>query len=251
VTDRLRPSAAIIIPALNEEEVIGDLVAALKEEAANNDLPVTVEEIVVVDNGSSDRTAERAKAAGARVVSEPKRGYGRACLAGAKAAEHAEILIFLDGDGSDDPRDLPKLIEPLVLDRADLVMGSRILGHAEPGSLTVPQRFGNWLSARLLRLVYRVQVTDVAPFRAIRRATLLDLGMQEMTYGWPVEMLARAGQRGLRVTEVPVNWRRRAGGESKVSGDLQGSIRAGSRILATLFRTEDWPALVRRRGFRQ
>ncbi len=197
---------------------------------------VAVTGIYIVDNGSTDATAARAIAAGATVVSEPQRGYGRACLAGALATGEVDLLIYLDGDRSDRPEDLPLLLAPIVAGDADLVLGSRTLGCYEPGSLTTPQRFGNWLATRLLRLLYGVRLTDVGPFRVIRRRDLLALGMAESTYGWPVEMIARAARHGLRIREVPVTWRRRAAGASKVSGDLRASIRAGFRILATIAR---------------
>jgi glycosyltransferase involved in cell wall biosynthesis len=230
-------TAAFVVPCLNEEANVAGLVAELRAIAARPDLPVTITAVYLVDNGSTDATASRAAAAGATVVAEPIRGYGRACLAGARAAEHADLLIFLDGDRSDCPDDLPLLLAPLLSGRTDLVLGSRVRGAIEPGSLTTPQRFGNWLATRLLRLLYGVRLSDVGPFRIIRRRDLLALGMTEMTYGWPVEMIARAARAGLRVEEVPVAWRRRAGGDSKVSGDLRASVRAGFRILGALVRS--------------
>jgi glycosyltransferase involved in cell wall biosynthesis len=229
-------TAAFVVPCLNEEANVAGLVAELRSVAACPDLPVKVAGIFIVDNGSTDATAARAAAAGATVVSQPQRGYGRACLAGALATGDVDLLIFLDGDRSDRPGDLPLLLVPILAGEADVVLGSRILGSHEPGSLTTPQRFGNWLATRLLLLLYGVRLTDVGPFRVIRRRDLLDLGMTEPTYGWPVEMIVRAARRGLRVREVPVTWRRRAGGDSKVSGDLRASIRAGFRIIATIAR---------------
>jgi glycosyltransferase involved in cell wall biosynthesis len=225
-------TAAFVVPCLNEEANVADLVAELR----TVEVPVDVTGIYVVDNGSTDATAARARAAGATVVSEPQRGYGRACLAGVLATGGVDLLIFLDGDRSDCPADLPLLLAPILAGDADLVLGSRTLGSYDPGSLTTPQRFGNWLATRLLRLLYGVRLTDVGPFRVIRRRDLLALGMAEPTYGWPVEMIARAARRGLRIREVPVTWRRRAAGDSKVSGDLRASIRAGFRILATIAR---------------
>ena len=230
-------TAAFVVPCLNEEANVADLVAELRTVAKRPDLPVTVTGIYVVDNGSTDATASRAAAAGATVVSQPIRGYGRACLTGALAATGADLLIFLDGDRSDRPDDLPRLLAPLLSGQADLVLGSRVRGAIEPGSLMTPQRFGNWLATRLLRLLHGVRLTDVGPFRVIRRRDLLAFGMTEMTYGWPVEMIARAARAGLRVEEVPVTWRRRAGGDSKVSGDLKASLRAGYRILGALARS--------------
>jgi glycosyltransferase involved in cell wall biosynthesis len=234
-------TAAILVPCLNEEEVIADLVAELRAVAERPDLPVCVAGIYVVDNGSTDATAARAAAAGATVVPEPRRGYGRACLSGALATGDVDLLVYLDGDRSDRPDDLPLLLAPILSGEADLVIGSRVRGHTEPGALTRPQRLGNWLATRLLRLLYGVHVTDLGPFRVIRRRDLLALGMAEMTYGWPVEMIARAARRGLRVREVPVTWRHRAGGFSKVSGDPRASLRAGVRILGTIVRSRRAP----------
>lgn len=231
-----RPTIAVVIPALNEEATIGAQVAEILSVARHPDLPARIARVIVVDNGSDDRTAARAEAAGATVISEPRRGYGRACSAGVLAAGDVELIVQMDGDGSDRFDELPLLLGPLLADEADLVLGSRTLGHAEPGSLTPPQIFGNWLAARLLRLLYGVRVTDIGPFRVIRRGDLRALGMREMTYGWSVEMIARAARRGLRVREVPVTYRKRAGGESKVSGNLHASLRAGTRIIATILR---------------
>jgi glycosyltransferase involved in cell wall biosynthesis len=231
-----RPTIAVVIPALNEEATIADQVEEVLAVAGEPDLPAYIARVLVVDNGSDDRTAERAAAAGATVVSEPRRGYGRACLSGVLAAGEVGLIVQMDGDRSDCFAELPRLLAPLLAGEADLVIGSRILGSYEPGSLLPQQRFGNWLTARLLRLLYGVRVTDVGPFRVIRRRDLLALGMREMTYGWSVEMMARAAQQGLRIREVPVTYRRRAGGASKVSGNLQASVRAGGRILATVLR---------------
>jgi glycosyltransferase involved in cell wall biosynthesis len=226
---------AVIIPCLNEEEVIGAHVREVL--AALASLPHTASaEVIVVDNGSSDRTATRAAEAGARVVTEPRRGYGRACLSGAEAASGSDILIYMDGDRSDDPADVPRVLGPVLDNRADLVVGSRLSGSYEPGSLTTPQRFGNWIGCKGLSLFYDVELTDFGPFRSIRRETLLALDMQEMTYGWPLEMLAKAGKQGLRVTNVPVTWRNRAGGTSKVSGNVRASLDTGRRYLLTLYR---------------
>lgn len=238
----MKPTAAFVVPCLNEEANVADLIAELRAVSVRPDLPVTIAGIYVVDNGSTDATAARATAAGATVVSQPERGYGRACLAGARAAA-ADLLVYLDGDRSDCPDELPRLLAPIVAGEADLVLGSRVLGVREPGSLTTPQRFGNWLATRLLHLLYGVRLTDVGPFRVVRRADLFALGMAEPTYGWPVEMIARAARRGLRVREVPVTWRRRAAGQSKVSGDLRASLRAGLRILATIVRSRRSPTL--------
>jgi glycosyltransferase involved in cell wall biosynthesis len=231
-----RPALAVVIPALNEEVTIVDQVHDVLAVAARPDLPVEIVQIIVVDNGSEDRTAERAAAAGATVVTEPHRGYGRACFSGVLAADGADLIALMDGDRSDRFDELPLLLAPLLAGEADLVVGSRTLGSYEPGSLLPQQLFGNWVAARMLLLLYGVKVTDIGPFRVIRRRDLLALGMREMTYGWSVEMIARAARQGLRVREVPVTYRNRAGGVSKVSGNLTASVRAGVRIIGTILR---------------
>lgn len=231
-----RPIAAVVIPCLDEEASIGDLVREVRDLAAQPDLPVELRTIYVVDNGSTDRTADRATEAGAVVISEPRRGYGRACLSGVLAASGADITILMDGDRSDQPAELPRLLEPLLAGEADLVIGSRLLGSYEPGSLLPQQIFGNRVAALLLRLIYGVKVTDIGPFRVIRHDTLLALGMREMTYGWSIEMIARAAKSELTVREVPVSYRKRAGGVSKVSGNLRASLKAGYRIMLAIVR---------------
>jgi len=220
---------SVVIPALNEEEPIGNVVRAC---LATN-LP---NEIVVVDNGSTDQTAERARAAGARVVSA-RRGYGRACAAGVRAiSAEVEVIVFLDGDGSDCPELMDRLVIPIAQDQADFVIGSRTRGQRERGSMNFQQIFAGRLAGWLLRLLYGVKYTDMCPFRAIRREALLKLGMREETYGWNLEMQMRAAQAGLRILEVPVNHRCRTGGESKVSGNLRATFVAGARILSTFLR---------------
>ncbi len=231
-----KPTAAVVVPCLNEEEAIPGLVADVLTVAADPALPVSISAIYVVDNGSTDATAERAAAAGATVIPEPRRGYGRACLTGVLAAGEVDLIVLMDGDRADKPDELPRLLAPLLAGEADLVLGSRRLGSYERGSLQPQQIFGNWLAAMLLRLRYGVRVTDIGPFRVIRRDILLELGMREMTYGWSVEMIARAARQGLRVREVPVSYRNRAGGVSKVSGNLRASVRAGVRIIAAIWR---------------
>lgn len=216
-----------IIPALDEEAAIGDMVRRLDRRL--------VHEVIVVDNGSRDRTAARAAAAGARVVREDRRGYGRACLTGVEAAGDADVLVFLDGDGSDVPEELPRLLAPLRRGEADLVLGSRALGAREPGSLQAHQLWGNRLVLLLLRLLYGVRLTDFGPFRAVRAAALHRLGMSHPTHGWPIEMVVKAARRGLRIAEVPVTCRRRVG-RSKVAGTLRGSLLAGYHLLATVLR---------------
>ena len=222
-------SVCVIIPALNEEETIADVVGKVQREIAG--------EIIVVDNGSDDRTAERARDVGARVVTEPRRGYGRACAAGVRALDpDCEIVVFLDGDGSDCPELMDRLIQPIVDSRYDFVIGSRTRGEREPGSLNFQQVFAGRMAGLLLSWLYGVRYTDMCPFRAIRHDALAGLGMREETYGWNLEMQMRAARAGLRVLEVPVNHRRRAGGKSKVSGTLRGTLLAGTRILATFAR---------------
>jgi glycosyltransferase involved in cell wall biosynthesis len=225
-------STIVIIPALNEAGCIGDLVAAVLAQ------PVTG--VVVVDNGSTDGTAAAAERAGAGVVREARRGYGYACLAGTLAAKEAEALVYLDGDYSFEPGELPRLLAPLEAGQADLVLGSRTLGRVEPGSMPPPQRFGNWLTARLLRPLYGLALTDLGPYRAVRRELVLALGMREMTYGWPAEMIVKAARRGARIVEAPVSYRSRRAGRSKVSGTLRGTILAGYSILGVTFRYTSW-----------
>ena len=220
---------AVIIPALNEEGAIADLVRSVREQP--------VDEIIVVDNGSTDGTAEAARQAGARVIEESRRGYGHACAAGVRAIQGAEILVFLDGDFSFLPEEMPLLLSPIQAGKADLVLGSRERGSIAPGSMPFQQRFGNWLTAWLVRVLYRVSITDLGPYRAIRRGLLEDLSIQEMTYGWPAEMIVKAAQYRARILEVPVSYRARRAGQSKVSGTLRGTILAGYRILSVIFRS--------------
>ena len=215
--------AVLIIPALNEAAAIGQVIAQV---------PAGLfERIIVVDNGSTDGTAAAARAAGAEIVAQPSRGYGHACWAGVQAAGAAEILAFLDGDGSFNPTELPRILAPLLEDRADLVLGSRELGGAV-AALLPHQRLGNRLVAALVRRLYRIHVTDVGPMRAIRRTTLESLAMTERTYGWTTEMVVKAARRQARVIEVPISYGPRLGGESKVSGTLRGTVLTGYRMLA-------------------
>lgn len=223
-----------MIPALDEADSIAGVVAGLQIQEA-----LAQGEVVVVDNGSTDGTAEAARRAGARVVSEERRGYGRACLTGVLAAD-SEVVVLLDADGADDPEDLHRVLEPVLLDEADLVIGSRSLGEREPGSMTWQQIFGNGLAAVLMRVIYSVSVTDAGPFRAIRREKLLALSMNEMTYGWPVEMMVKAARSGYRYREVPVRYRRRGAGASKVGGTISSSLRVGYRIILTTLRYARW-----------
>jgi len=222
-------AVSVIIPALNEEEPI---VGVVREVAATN-VPV---EIIVVDNDSTDRTAQRAREAGARVVKAP-RGYGRACAAGVAALRpECDIVVFLDGDGSDSPGFITQLVGPIAAGTYDFVIGSRTRGQREAGSMNFQQLLSGRIAGAVLRWLYGVCYTDMCPLRAIRRDALERLGMREQTYGWNLEMQMKAARARLRILEIPVNHRRRAGGESKVSGTLRGTFVAGARIITTLVR---------------
>lgn len=218
---------ALIIPALNEAAAIAHVLVAVP--------PALVSQIIVVDNGSTDATSAVARANGAQVVDQPLRGYGNACRAGVAAAGAADILVFMDGDGSFDPAELSRVIRPIQEERADFVLGSRELGGAASAMLP-HQRVGNRLVAFLLRRLYGLQVTDVGPFRAIRRTTLEQLHMAETTYGWPIEMVVKAARAQVRMVEVPVSYAERRGGESKVSGTVRGTVLAAYRMLALTFK---------------
>jgi glycosyltransferase involved in cell wall biosynthesis len=219
---------SVIIPAFNERESIGEVVASMPWDL--------IAECIVVDNGSTDGTSEVAAAAGARVVHSP-RGYGAACKAGSTAARSdCDVLVFMDGDGSDVIADLPRLLAPIANDEADFVIGSRTRGQCEPGSMLASQIFAAHLVSFLVRIAHGVRYTDMGPFRAIRRPAFERLGMREMTYGWNLEMQIKAAQHQLRIVEIPVNYRCRIGGISKVSGDFRASLKAGYRILGVFFR---------------
>ncbi|XOV91932.1 MAG: glycosyltransferase family 2 protein [Bacteroidota bacterium] len=225
------PSVSVIIPALNEENAIGFVL---------EDIPMDiVEEVIVVDNGSVDKTIQVAKKKGATVLLEKSKGYGNACLKGMdyieKSKEKPDIIVFLDADYSDYPEDLPKLINPIISGKADLVIGSRALGKKEKGSMTIPQIFGNWLATSLLKMLYKVKYTDLGPFRAIKYSSLIAINMEDRNYGWTVEMQLKAAKLGLQVLDVPVNYKRRIG-VSKVSGTVKGTVLAGYKILYTIFR---------------
>lgn len=220
---------SVVIPCLNEEEPIADVVREV--------LAQGVDEVIVVDNGSTDRTAARAAAAGAHVIAEPNRGYGRACAAGVAAlGAQTEIVCFLDGDGSDVPAFMADVVAPVVENRADFVMGSRLKGKREDGSMTPQQVLAGWLAGLLLRLTYGAHFTDMSPFRALRADRLRALGMREMTYGWNLEMQMRVAAAGWRLLEVPVDHRCRQGGVSKVSGDLVAGVKAAWKITTTFLR---------------
>ena len=229
----MQPRVFAIIPALNEEAAIGQVVRNLPRDVLWG--------VIVVDNGSTDETATVAWEAGAIVVSEPERGYGAACAAGVALARRlgAEVIVLLDGDGSDVPADLAAILAPVLAGEADLVMGSRARGAVERGALTPQQRWGNRLASRILRR-YGLEITDLGPFRAIRADALAALRMEERTYGWSTEMLVKAARAGLRVREVPVSYRKRAGGRSKVGGTVRGSIKAAAVILSAAYRYAGW-----------
>jgi glycosyltransferase involved in cell wall biosynthesis len=227
----------VAIPALNEEASIGDVVAGIPRAVASR--------IIVADGGSSDATAARAENAGAQVI-EAGKGYGRACWRATKAAQDAEIMVFMDGDGADDPMSLAALIGPIRSGEYDFVIGSRALGKREPGSIAWHQIAAGAIAGWAMRMLYGVSYTDMCAFRAIRRPLLLDLGMREMGYGWNIEMQMRAAQTGLRILEIPVPYHCRTGGTSKVAGSLRGTLRAGLRILATFCRVAARPSSGRR-----
>lgn len=227
----MKPIVKVVIPAYNEELSIGHVI---------NDIPKEwVSEIVVVNNGSKDKTAEVATAHGATVLNQPKPGYGNACLMGIdylkNSATPPDILVFLDGDYSDYPEQLPEVIQPILDGKADFVIGSRALGNRENGSMTFPQIFGNWLATSMMRWFYGIKFTDLGPFRAIRFNDLIKIDMKDKTFGWTVEMQLKAAKHKLRSTEVPVNYKKRIG-VSKVSGTVKGTILAGYKIIFTIFK---------------
>lgn len=227
------PLIDVIIPAYNEEQSIGLVLAEIPRGL--------VREVIVVDNNSTDQTGAVARAGGATVLRESRPGYGHACLAGMAhcfarpTVEQPDIIVFIDGDHSDYPEEMPAVLAPVLQGQADMVIGSRALGQREAGSMMPQQVFGNWLATSLLRRLYGIRFTDLGPFRAIRTEALKRIGMQDTTYGWTVEMQLKAAKLGLRCTEVPVRYRRRIG-VSKVSGTVKGTIGAGYKILWTIFR---------------
>ena len=220
-------AVAVVIPTFNEAESIGAVVAELPR--------AIVSRIIVADGGSNDGTPDRARAAGAEVIAVG-RGYGLACLAGAQAAAAGDIVVFMDGDGADDPAAIAAMVAPISTGIADFVIASRARGEREPGSMAAHQVLAGLIAGSLTALLYGVRYTDMCAFRAIRRDTLLALGMREMTYGWNLEMQMRVARTGLRVLELPVAYRRRLGGRSKVAGSLRGSLQAGLKIVSTFAR---------------
>ncbi|GAB2784515.1 glycosyltransferase family 2 protein [Rhabdobacter roseus] len=226
-----KPHIDVVIPAFNEENAVGNVV---------RDLPRSwVREVVVVNNNSRDDTRRAAEAAGATVLDEPRQGYGYACLRGIEYLKHKEVppevVVFIDADYSDYPEELPTLVQHLTDHQLDLVIGSRALGKRQRGSMTPQQVFGNWLATTLMRWLYGIHYTDLGPFRAVRFATLLEMNMQDKTYGWTVEMQLKAAKLGFAVGEVPVTYRVRIG-HSKVSGTLKGTLLAGYKILSWIFK---------------
>ncbi len=221
----------VVIPALNEAENISDLVRETLDQP-------NADAVVVVDNGSIDDTAGAARSAGAHVVSEPRRGYGFACKAGFDYATNlkSNIIVTMDGDYSSLPSELDRLIEPIKTKQADLVLGSRTLGVIEKNAMPPHQRFGNWLTSKIINVIFGERITDLGPFRAITAELYQELNMQEMTFGWPTEMQVKTLALGKRVIEVPASWHNRRAGVSKVSGTVKGSILAGYYILGSTFR---------------
>ncbi len=221
----------VIIPAFNEQNSIANVIREVPKE--------WVSEIIVVNNNSTDQTSQAAKQAGATVLHEKRQGYGYACLCGIDYVEsqstQPDIIVFMDADYSDYPEELPAVAAPIVAGKADLVIGSRALGTKERGAMTPQQIFGNWLATRMMRWLYGIRFTDLGPFRAIRYASLIQLNMQDRTYGWTVEMQLKAAKQGLRCTEVPVTYRKRIG-VSKVSGTVKGTVMAGYKIIWTILK---------------
>ncbi len=225
------PCIVVIIPAYNEENSIAKVIADIPKALIN--------EVIVVNNNSNDDTYINARNAGASVLHEERPGYGYACLKGIEYIRllqpSPDIVVFIDADYSDHPEEMPLLIQPIINEGMDMVIGSRALGKKERGSMTVQQVFGNWLATRLLKLIYHIRYTDLGPFRAIRYDKLLEINMQDTTYGWTVEMQLKAAKLKMKVTEVPVSYRKRIG-FSKISGTLKGTILAGYKIITTIFK---------------
>ncbi len=221
----------VVIPAFNEAQSVGKVVRDIPRE--------WIREIVVVSNGSTDKTEQVARKAGATVLQEPRKGYGYACLKGVSylntKTQPPEIVVFLDGDYSDYPEEIPDIVTPIIDQGMDLVIGSRELGERQKGAMLPQQILGNWLATTLIRILYGVKFTDLGPFRAVRYNSLLEIDMQDKTYGWTVEMQVKAAKMKLKCTEVPVNYRKRIG-VSKVTGTVKGTIMAGYKIIMTIFK---------------
>jgi len=228
------PKIDVIIPAYNEEAAIGKVLRAIPKSL--------VREVIVCNNNSTDNTAKIAAANGAIVVLQPEMGYGNACLKGIDylmqkpISEQPDIVVFIDADYSDVPEEMPDVVAPIINNNMDMVIGSRALGNLEQGSMTFPQRFGNWLATSLIRWIFNYHFTDLGPFRAIRYPSLMAMNMEDKTFGWTVEMQVKAAKMKMNTTEVAVNYRRRAGGKSKVSGTIKGTFLAGYKILWTIFK---------------
>lgn len=228
----MKGNIVVIIPAFNEENAVGKVI---------RDIPKhLVDEVIVVNNNSTDQTSEAAEREGATVLFEATKGYGNACLKGIDYLKNnrkasTDVVVFIDADYSDYPDEMNKLVAPIKENEADMVIGSRALGKKEKGSMTVPQIFGNWLATSMMRVLFGAKFTDLGPFRAIRYSSLLDLEMQDKTYGWTVEMQVKAIKQKLRYQEVPVNYRNRIG-FSKISGTVKGTILAGYKIITTIFK---------------
>ena len=227
----MRPDIRVIIPAFNEQNAVGQVIDEIPKGL--------VSEVIVIDNGSTDNTYEVAKSKGATALKEQNRGYGNACLKGiahlSSTETQPDIVVFIDGDHSDFPEEMDKIVAPIVKDEADLVIGSRALGKRQRGSMTPQQLFGKWLATWLIELLYKKKYTDLGPFRAISYGKLLAIDMQDKTYGWTVEMQLKAAKLGLRTIDVPVNYRIRIG-KSKVSGTFKGTVMAGYKIITTIFK---------------
>jgi glycosyltransferase involved in cell wall biosynthesis len=223
----MNPRVSVIIPAINEESSIGLVLNALPKESLH--------EIIVVDNGSTDATARVARKCGARVVEEKRKGYGSACLKGISELNAPDIVVFLDGDFSDFPEEITRLVEPIVSGEQDFVLGSRMILAESRASLLPQARYGNWLAVFLMRLFFGARYTDLGPFRAIRFDSLKKIGMQDINFGWTVEMQIKAVRRQLRTLEIPVHYRERVG-VSKITGTVSGTVKAGTKIIYTIFK---------------
>lgn len=221
----------VIIPVYNEEDSIGKVIVEIPDSIVRN--------VVVCNNGSKDRTATVAESHGAIVVHQPIKGYGNACLKGmeyiAQLAVKPDIIVFLDGDYSDYPSEIVDLIKPIITRNVDMVIGSRALGEMQSGAMMPQQIFGNWLATTLIRIIYGYEFTDLGPFRALKYSVLEEMGMEDKTFGWTVEMQVKAAKMKLKTTEIPVKYRKRIG-KSKVSGTIKGTILAGHKILWTIFK---------------